>query len=258
MTVALASPWNPRGEFSRFERLQPLLASAYSHLVITLPPQADPEIVAALEAMPQVKPIVTPQWPVGRYLALKAALETGVDFIHYVDFDRLLRWSETRPDEWRQTVQIVTQHDYLVIGRTAQAWATHPRALQETEAVSNSVFSNLLGQDLDLSAGSKGFSQAAASAITANALPDRPMGADAEWTVLAHRTGFVVDMLRVDGLDWESADRYQTTAANGDAQKAAAARYDEDPANWSMRVGVAAEIVEAGFAALHRELIGEH
>lgn len=256
MSVALATAWNPRGEMSRFERLYPVLKAVYSQMAITLPPQVAAEVVELLRPREQVLPVVTTAWPQGRYLSIKMALETGADHIHYVDFDRLLRWVETRPDEWRRTVQVVTQSDFLVIGRTPQAWETHPRALRDTEAISNAVISHLVGQELDLSAGSKGFSQAAAQMIVANASADRPMGADAEWVLIAHRAGFRVDSVRVDGLDWESADRYQDTAANGDAQRAAAARYDEDPQHWSMRVAVAAEIVQAGLETVQRELVG--
>jgi hypothetical protein len=212
-------------------------------------------VFEALQSLPHVTAVVTPEWKQGRYLSLKTALETEADYIHYADFDRLLRWVETRPDEWRQTVQVVVLSDCLVIGRTERAWDTHPRALRETEAVSNSVFSNLLGLPLDLSAGSKGFSQAAAQVLMANTRPDRPMGADSEWIVLLHRTGFAVDAIQVDGLDWESADRYQITAANAQAQRDAAEQYDQDPQHWSMRVAVAAEIVESGLDALRRELV---
>jgi hypothetical protein len=255
MTVALASPWNPRGELTRFQRLHPLLQSVYSDMIITLPPQADEEAVKTLESLPHVRAVVTTEWQHGRYLSLKTALETGADHIHYADFDRLLRWVETRPDEWRQTAQVVVLSDCLVIGRTQRAWDTHPHALRETEAVSNGVFSHLLGIPLDLSAGSKGFSRAAAQVLVANTRPDRPMGADSEWIVLLHRAGFAIETVQVNGLDWESADRYRSTAADGHAQREAAAQYDLDPQHWAMRVAVAAEIVEAGLDALRRELV---
>jgi hypothetical protein len=255
MTIALATAWNPRGELARFERLYPLLSSVYTHLVVTLPPQVDVAVLTALQTMAHVEPVVTPAWPWGRYLALKHALETGAGHIHYADFDRLLRWVETRPNEWRQIIQVVMLSDCLVIGRTEQAWATHPRALRDTEAISNMVFSQLLDKPLDLSAGSKGFNRAAVAVLLANTQPARALGADSEWVVILHRAGFAIDTVQVDGLDWESADRYQLAAANGDVQRQAALRYDEDPQNWAMRVAVAAEIVETGLAAMKRELI---
>jgi hypothetical protein len=131
MTVALASPWNPRGELNRFQRLHPLLQSVYSNMIVTLPPEADAQVVEALQNLPRVTAVVTPDWKQGRYLSLKTALETGADYIHYADFDRLLRWVETRPDEWRQTVQVVVLSDCLVIGRTERGRRTRARCAKQ-------------------------------------------------------------------------------------------------------------------------------
>ena len=254
MSIALATAWNPRGELARFERLYPQLRSVYCQIVVTLPPDVDSAVTTTLQAMERVQPVVTPAWSWGRYLTLKTALDTGADHIHYVDFDRLLRWVETRPDEWWQTVRRVIQSDCLLIGRTEQAWTTHPQALRQTEAISNAVFSHLLGQALDLSAGSKGFSRAAVATLMANTEPGRALGTDSEWIVILHRAGFAIDTVLVDGLDWETADRHQSIAAHSDMQQAAAVQYDADPMHWKMRVGVASEIVDAGLDAMRREL----
>jgi hypothetical protein len=185
-------------------------------------------------------------------MALKLAYETGADAIHYADMDRLLRWVETKPDEWKQTLEQVGHSECLVIGRTQTAWETHPQALCETEKITNTLFSNLLGQPLDLSAGSKGFSRRAVEFILANSQPGRAIGADSEWTVLLHRAGFRVEHVLVDGLDWESADRWRSTAADAETQKQAADEYDADATHWARRVQIAQEIVEAGLEAMGR------
>jgi hypothetical protein len=254
MSIALATPWNPRGELSRFVRLHSELLQVYAQIVITLPPDAAADVVDRLKSMERVQPIVTKAWPEGRYLALKSTLDTGADHIHYADFDRLLRWVETRPDEWRRTVQAVTQSHCLVIGRTKHAWATHPQAMQQTEAMSNAVISNLVGLELDLSAGSKGFSRAAVETLMANTQPQRAMGADSEWIIILHRAGFKVETMLVDGLDWETADRHQEAVADAQTQRVLAAEYDAVADNWQMRVGVAAEIIEVGLEAMSRPL----
>lgn len=254
MTIALASPWNPRGELARFERLHSAFAPVYDQIVITLPPDVDAGVVNTLESMNGVQPVVTKAWPEGRYLALKEVMNTGADHIHYADFDRLLRWVETCPDEWRRTVRAVQQSDCLVIGRSERAWNTHPQAMRQTEAISNAVISNLVGMELDLSSGSKGFSRAAVAVLMANTQPNRALGADSEWIIVLHRAGFVVDTLKVDGLDWETADRHQAAAADPQTQQALAAEYDQIAANWQMRVGVAAEIIEVGLEAMTRPL----
>ena len=63
-----------------------------------------------------------------------------------------------------------------------------------------------------------------------------------------------VDYLTVDGLDWESADRYRTEAADQHSQKEAADLYDADPQNWSRRMAVAMEIVRVGLETAAREI----
>jgi hypothetical protein len=256
MSVCLAATWNPRGELERFLRLLPQLEAAYTSLVVIIPPDAkDPPLdqlantPAAQRGCLLVK--ASPAWPQGRYLSLKTALDTTpAEHIHYADMDRLLRWVETRPAEWQQAIQQIETHDVLIFGRTPAAYATHPQALVQTEALSNQVVSQLLGQKMDVSAGSKGFSRSAAAFIVANSKPERAIGADATWPILLHRAGFRVGYLEVDGLDWESADRYRATAADAAAQQQAATAYDADPQHWAHRVAIAHEIIECAFAAV--------
>jgi len=255
MTVALATTYNPRGEINRLRRLYPLLQDIYTDVVISMPPVAQPEDVEAVKVLPHARAFVNTEWPQGRYNALKKSLETDATHVHYADMDRLLRWVEIAPDELRRTAEQVEKSDCLVIGRTEQAWDTHPQALRQTEKISNSVFSALLEQELDLSAGSKGFSRRAVEFLMVNTLPARAMGADSEWIVVLHRAGFKVESLLVNGLDWETADRYSDQAADAETQRRAAEIYDTDAQHWSMRVGVALEIVQSGLDAMRRELV---
>lgn len=254
MSVVLATTYHPRGEINRLRRLYPILQDIYTDVVISLPPSARGEDVDAIKMLPHVQAFVNTEWPQGRYNALKKSLETDASHVHYADMDRLLRWVEIAPDELRQTAKRIEQSDFLVIGRTEQAWATHPQALRQTEKISNSVFSSLLNQELDLSAGSKGFSRSAVEFLMVNTLPARAMGADSEWIVVLHRAGFKVQALLVNGLDWETADRYSDHAADAETQRRAAEIYDTDAQHWAMRVGVALEIVQSGLDAMRREL----
>jgi hypothetical protein len=161
--------------------------------------------------------------------------------------DRLLRWVETCADEWRQTVATLPQHDCLIIGRTAQAFATHPQALQQTEQIINMVFSHYFGQIVDLGGGSRGYSRRCVEYLLAHSTPG-PWD-DAQWPMLLQQAGFPLSYLAVDGLDWESADRHRPQAADGDLQRTLADAYDADPTQWARRVGIALEIIQAGLAA---------
>lgn len=254
MSVILAATYHPRGEIDRLKRLYPLMQSAYSHVVISLPPAAAEADVQAIQALPDAQAFVNQDWSQGRAMALKTALNYDGTHIQYADMDRLLRWMETHEAEWRQVLRRIEASDCLVIGRTEKAWDTHPQALIQTEIITNTVFSALLGQKLDIGAGAKGFSREAAAFISRHAQLQKAIGADSEWVVLAHRGGYALDAAWVDGLDWESADQFQAEAADTIAQKAAADRYDADASRWAMRVRVSQEVVAVGLETMARDL----
>jgi hypothetical protein len=252
--ISLASAWRPRGELNRFLRLLPRLEQVYPVMSISLPPDASPAVVQPLRSLPAVHLVETEDWSWGRHLALFDALDVGLEHIHYIDFDRLLRWVETRPEEWLESVQKIQHVDCLIMGRTAATYATHPQALVKTEAISNAVVSHLVGLKVDVSAGSKGFSREATEHLRKYSRPGRALGMDGEWPVLLMRGGFQINYSEVEGLDWESADRYQERSAGSAGQKLAAQAYDSDPASWAHRVSVAQEIIESAMEAAVRSL----
>jgi hypothetical protein len=158
--------------------------------------------------------------------------------------DRLLRWHEICPEELHTVAQRAVEEDCLVVGRSEAAYNTHPQALIQTEQISNLVVSHFLGKKMDVSAGCKGFSRRAVEFLVANTTPQRALGTDAEWPMLLHRAGFRIGYLEVDGLEWESADRYQSSAADRDNQRLMAQEYDSEPEHWAERVAIALEIVQ--------------
>ncbi|HZD56086.1 MAG TPA: hypothetical protein VE136_05155 [Anaerolineales bacterium] len=259
MELALAAAWHPRGELQRFLKIYPQLEQVYSGMAISLPPDADPKTFERLDELSNVSRVITRNWSWGRHIAVRRALGTAADYVQYADFDRLVRWVETQPDEWRQMALSLQSADCTIFGRSERAWESHPQALRQTERIANLALAGLLGGVYDLSAGSKGLSRRAAEFILANSpvaedQAGRALGTDAEWPVLLRRGGFVLKSLLVDGLGWESADRYRAEAASPAEQRLAAQAYDADPKNWEGRVQVALEIVEAGLAAAERLL----
>ena len=257
MTIALATAWDPRGELTRFLNLLPQIQAAYTGMAFSLPPQVEPRFVNQLRDLPQLSVTVVPDWSHGRHSALKKAVEFSTSHIQYADFDRLLRWVETHPGEWQYVLEKISDFDCLILGRTPSSYRTHPRALIETEAISNLVVSHLVGLSMDVSAGSKCFSNQACKTILKNSEPGNALGTDAEWPLILERTGFHVDYMEVDGLDWESADRYRDQAADQSSQKDAANLYDADPGNWSRRVAVAMEIVQVGLDTIAKDITPE-
>ncbi len=254
MSIALAATFNPRGETGRLERFYPQMQAAFSHIVISLPANAPEGDVRRVKALPDARILMNEEWTRGRYRALKASLESQPDFIQYADLDRLIRWIETRPDEWQRTLERIQQSECLVIGRTEAAWATHPQVMIRVEKIINDVFSFHLGQALDFGSGSKGFSRAAAEFIVTHGRPDGAIGADTEWPILCQRAGFRVEGLLVDGLDWEIPDQYQDKAADAERQQKIAVEYDADVQRWMYRVETTTEAIEAGLEALRRPI----
>lgn len=252
MSVALGCTWNPRGEMPRLKRYLSLFQESYSSISIVLPPPVAPDLREEVHGLHGVRVVDSPVWEYGRHLALRSALESSASHIQYADMDRLLRWVETRTEEWQSGVSAIEQRECLIFGRTEAAYETHPKALRETERIVNQVFSFLLGQEVDLSAGVKGFSRRAALFLLENSPLGRALGVDAEWPVILHQAGFSLEMMWVDGLDWETADRYQAYAADKFAQRLAAEKYDQNPASWERRIAVAQEILAAGLEAFQR------
>ncbi len=161
-------------------------------------------------------------------------------------------WKPSR----RNGAEVVNQLagiECLLIGRTPPAYATHPQALVQTEAISNRVVSHILGISVDVSAGSKGFSREAAAFLVSQCTPGRALGTDAVWPIRLQRAGFGVKYIEVDGLDWEIADQHRDQAANELDQRLKAAEYDANPVHWAKRTAVAMEIVECAL-----ESAGDH
>jgi SAM-dependent methyltransferase len=248
MNITLTTTWNPRGEEERLERQLPILKQVYHDIVVVYRPGSDIHTQELLEKSGVIT-VIPPEWAMGRYLALKKASETSADMIHYADMDRLLRWVETRPDEWRQAVLFIQEKDCVVFGRTDTAYQTHPQALIQTEKISNLMTSYFLEKQIDVSAGSKAFSRQAANFLIDQTQPRRSIGTDAEWLILLKRAGFAINYLQVDGLDFESADRYQSQAATIEQQLQYVAEVDADPQQWARRVEIALEIVESAIDA---------
>jgi SAM-dependent methyltransferase len=248
MSVYLATTWYPRGELPRFIRFLPMLEETYTGIVISYIPSDDQNVMqqfttAEFSSDSNLTFYVNDDQRRGRYMALKRAIETPADFIHYVDMDRLLHWLDTQPEEWKQMVGEIEKSDCIIFGRTEAAFLTHPQALITTEKISNQVVSYVLKKDMDVSAGSKSFSRPAAQYIVDHCHADNSIGTDAEWPIRLQQAGFSLKYIQVEGLDWESADQFQLLVANAGEQARAARAYDADPKNWSYRIEIANEII---------------
>lgn len=249
--IALASTWQPRGEFSRLARLAATLKERYAGVYIVLPPKAEQALVETIEEDLGLNAVRAEDWTHGKHIALRQALNSDATHVHYCDLDRLLYWAEAYGEELRQTLNVLTVTDVLVMGRSEAAWGTHPQAMRLTEQMFNEVFSHLLGQPMDIGASSRGFSRRVAEFLVQHSTPGRAVGVDSEWLVLAHRAGFGIDYVAVDGLGWETPDQYkEDMIADVDLRLKMAADADTQWNFWLQRAKIGQQIIEAGLAAL--------
>jgi hypothetical protein len=254
MSVTLACTWRPRGQLDRFHRLYPMIAALYSDIVIALLSD-ERAIVNALQEYPNVIVVQPTDMSWGRHLAIFTAAEKQNNAIHYIDFDRMLRWLETQPTEVQDIIDLISQYDCLIIGRTPEAFSTHAQALQQTETIVNAVVSFLLGQPVDVGGGSRGFSHQAALFLQQQSMLGNALGTDAEWPILLQRGGFSVGYSAAQGLTWEVPDHYRQHAVDPVSQQAAADEYDRDASRWEMRVKTAQGIIDAALKAAQKTLL---
>lgn len=248
MSLIFASPWEPRGELNRLLRYYPRLQAIADGLVVALPSESYCAEVEALERLGIAYTFY--EGYSGRHRVMSLALTTPADHVQYCDMDRLIRWLELRPDELAQVVQKTQTVDMLIVGRTPYANMTHSRTLTETERVPNMVFSHWFGREIDFAAGSRGFSRRAVELVLGHSTDDNALWMDAAWAVLVRRAGYTWDYVAVDGLDWETADRYLDVAATPQQQADLRAQQDNDPQLWALRAHIAQEITRLGLLAL--------
>jgi hypothetical protein len=188
--------------------------------------------------------IVVPADDSRRHAVMRASLERNATQMHCADLDHLLRWWRADPSEVRRVVAQVRGCECLLIGRSAQSMRAFPAALHESEAIINTVFSNLLGRDIDTGGGNRGFSRAAAQHVLAHDRDGHPISSDAVWPVLAFRAGFRVETVFVDGLSWSGNDLLEAGSA-----EEMRVEYDGQAAHWQDRVRLANRIINDGLEA---------
>ena len=104
-----------------------------------------------------------------RRAAIRAALRAErADWVHYADLDRLLHWQYAYPAELQHTLGQQPTSDYVALGRSPRALATHPTVQIMAETLTNAAYSALSGlaSIVDVVAGSFLFSRRAAQKIS--------------------------------------------------------------------------------------------
>jgi hypothetical protein len=179
-----------------------------------------------------------------RRQAVALARGAGHDATLYCDLDRALHWAQRYPAEFAATRDLVGTVDFLVIGRTPRAFATHPRVMTETEALANRTFALAHHRPWDLCAAACGLSAPAAD-VTVQESRVLGFGTEAEWPALALRSGLTADYVAVEGLEYETPDRYPEEVALAGGLAAWTEAQSLSAANWVQRLGLATDIARA-------------
>ena len=181
--------------------------------------------------------------------ALQAGLASGSEHFHLCDFDRALHWVGRYPEELRTTLADIAQFDFLVMGRTPRAWATHPPVQNMTEALTNLVFAKIYGREIDITGGSRGVSRKAARLLSLHSR-EETVGVDGEWPVLLKQSPELTLGYRIyEGLEFESMDERDDEIAGAGGLEAWEKQVLDSPEAWLLRITVVQDTITAAIRA---------
>jgi hypothetical protein len=179
-----------------------LLSLGYTRKYITVSDQTSEKIIKELKTCGfEINIVPKAGCAAARREAVKFMRNRSHAYYHYCDFDRLLTWIREDAHELEYAKDKLKKNDYVIIGRTEFAFQTHPVPWQQTEEITNKIFSLELGKDVDITAGSCAFSNKVISYLVEHS-KDRMT--DAEWPMIVHRIAKLpIEYVAVNGLKYE-------------------------------------------------------
>lgn len=175
-----------QGRYVNFVRqAAPILADLYSEMCIAVSDQTSGTLVAELQKGGFKTRIVPKAGAANaRRDALRFAVGTPYRHFHYCDLDKALTWVLNDASELKEVQDDIDKHDYLIVGRTQQAFYSHPDSWVKTEEITNHIASLELGFEVDITAGSCGLSRHAVESILKHSVAQMT---DAEWAMIVRR-----------------------------------------------------------------------
>jgi hypothetical protein len=244
--VLAATHHDPDGRlYAQTERVLPLLGSLFGTIAVQATNATQKRAIALLKSAGAQVRYEASSAASGlnglgraRRETLAFALQQDAPAILFCDFDRVLHWAEYYPQELGQTIGRIAEHDFTVLGRTARAFATHPRIQRDTEAIVNHVYATVSGRAWDVTAAARGLSRRAAEAILVGC-PDESIGTDVSWPLCIERAGQTLGYIVTEGLEFETADRYGDEVAAAGGLEQWIKTLDADPQRWVERLEIA-------------------
>jgi hypothetical protein len=256
-TVLAATHHDPDGRLvAQTARVMPALGRLFDGVAVFLTPQSTAEAEATLARHGAATRRGDPALPVGhlhlglwRRAALAAAAELFPDAgrLLFCDLDRALHWAEQFPEELGGAIDFARGYDCAVFGRTARAFASHPRAQRETEALANHGFALASGLRWDMMSAARGLSRRAAELIVERSRDDT-VGSDCSWPLLCRAAGLRLGYLETEGLEFETLDRFGDEIAALGGPQAWLERFDADPRQWAARLELARAEIDSAIA----------
>lgn len=261
MIALAATHHDPDGKMlDQLKRVLPALQSRLSATAVFLTPQSVRPVADLLGEAGVAVHVGAPDLPVGhmhlgiwRRSALGLAVESfpQADGFLFCDLDRAMHWAEHYPGELDLALGQIDDYDCLVLGRTARAFASHPAAQRETEALANRIFALVSGLDWDVMAAARGLSRRAAELIWAESHDDS-VGSDCSWPLLCLSSRMRVGYLATEGMEFETLDRYESELESLGGARAWIDRFDADPRQWLSRLDLARAEAAAAIAYSER------
>jgi hypothetical protein len=238
--------------------LWPDLLALHAEIILECSPQTPPEVVNALQragatiVQDPTAPNAIESLGHVRLRTMQHAVARGHQHLHLCDWDRVIHWLTHYPAEYHTVARQILDHDFLVIGRTQRAFDSHPEVQRATEASTNRAFAAAYGAALDITAGSRGASARAVSLLSQYSRT-ATVGVDSEWPILLQRLGLRPGYLEAEGLEYETADRYQAEIEAAGGREDWLTTHVNTPRGWAFRFALAHAIALAALDAATRD-----
>ncbi|HFI0107038.1 TPA: hypothetical protein ACGORX_001387 [Streptococcus suis] len=194
------------------------LSSIFNEIYVTVSNRTCPTVIQkCLELFNNVKIIPKKGAADARRQVLKLALDdenrNGNGFIFYCDFDRVVTWIKTDINSLQELARRESYfsniYDYIVIGRTLEAFNSHPNSWKETEKITNLIASLIFHiEDLDITAGAAMLSYKYANII---ALYSKHSHTDCEWPFIVRNHLGKIGSFKTSGLQFEKINEARKT-----------------------------------------------
>lgn len=241
MTDLISTIHDPDGSLGKIARGNLKDLSVIKGLTIAATPATTAKTIKILKENLRAK-VVTGGLVGQSRLSTLSAAPAKARYYLYVDFDKLLHWLMTDPDEFKTVKTGVYTADYIVLNRSPRAMKTYPKSWLANELPSNKYYSRLLGiTNFDIHSGQLILSRKAADIILSNA-KELGSGVFGEWAILCFKYGLSLTVCEVEGISWEDPDRLRLSYSGeqNEFPKWLKAKYDS-PEEWAKRKEFAAE-----------------